>query len=707
MKFITLDLETKIVDGIMYPYCSSIYDGKNTKSFYILDYINDNNLYSIEDQSKSLLKDTISYLLKSKYSGYKVYSHNFSYFDGIFLMKIFSELNLLIKPIIREDRFIETKIFFESKNIKEKIIQNNEFELEDDLNKNNLQTQNKNDFKLNPSNYKHSISFRDSYLLLQSSLDELGKTFCDSIKKDIFPYEFVNSEISLTEFDYKGKCPIYKYFYEDKVTEIDYLEYYKKFETKEWDLKQETITYCENDVKVLYEVIDKFSLFIFQNWNVDIMKTPTISSLAFRIYRTKFLQKDMQIPIIIGKIYEDIKKSYTGGHVDVYKPYGENINVYDVKSLYPSCMLNNPMPVGNPVYFEGNILEMWKYIFNIENDKPFGFFYCNIEAPEMYAPILQKKHKVNNLVKTICPTGTWSGWYFSEELYNSQKYGYKFTIEKGYLFDKGYIFNDYVMQLYKIKEENKKGSVLNWIAKLLLNSLYGRFGMKPDSEFHEIVSDELAEIMELDDNIEIEDINDFNNGKTLISYKKVINDLISQKHAFKNISVSVASSITAYGRIHMSQFKNDMLYYSDTDSIAIEGELDTKYIGKELGKMELEKKYYKVLYLSPKVYIGLKLDENNNETLSAKIKGVKNISKYKDVSKKIPDLTFDRVKKLLLKNSDQSTFKIPQVKWVRKLEKGHIQIKPDEYSLMVTGNKRELIYKNETYINTKPFDIHE
>ena len=40
-----------------------------------------------------------------------------------------------------------------------------------------------------------------------------------------------------------------------------------------------------------------------------------------------------------------------------------------------------------------------------------------------------------------------------------------------------------------------------------------------------------------------------------------------------NISIGIASAITAYSRIHMTQFKNNSdynLYYSDTDSIYID-----------------------------------------------------------------------------------------------------------------------------------------
>ena len=41
--------------------------------------------------------------------------------------------------------------------------------------------------------------------------------------------------------------------------------------------------------------------------------------------------------------------------------------------------------------------------------------------------------------------------------------------------------------LYKIKSEVQKDNPLYTISKLLLNSLYGRFGMKPDIEDHIII----------------------------------------------------------------------------------------------------------------------------------------------------------------------------------------------------------------------------
>lgn len=70
-----------------------------------------------------------------------------------------------------------------------------------------------------------------------------------------------------------------------------------------------------------------------------------------RIFRKNYLNEDT-FKISIPNRNEDtfIRRGYYGGHVDVYKPYGENLFYYDVNSLYPFIMKSYPMPCGPPVW---------------------------------------------------------------------------------------------------------------------------------------------------------------------------------------------------------------------------------------------------------------------------------------------------------------------------------------------------------------------
>ena len=115
----------------------------------------------------------------------------------------------------------------------------------------------------------------------------------------------------------------------------------------------------------------------------------------------------------------------------------------------------------------------------------------DIIAPNIKIPLLQIRKKINNGYRTISRTGNWTGNYFSDELYNAEKHDYKFKIKRLYLFKNCDLFSDYVDFLYNLKKNSEKGSPNYLISKLLMNSLYGRFGMTPDIEDHIIISDEL------------------------------------------------------------------------------------------------------------------------------------------------------------------------------------------------------------------------
>lgn len=634
-KILTLDLETRTIDGIMSPYCVCLSDGIELKSFYLSDYRN----------TTEMLESCIISLMKRKYNGYRIFLHNFSNFDGIFLLKILVNLsadNKPLEPVLRDNQIIEFKFKF--------------------------------------ANY--CIWFRDSYLLLPCSLSELAKLFNVELK-GIFPILFVNQEsVSL---DYVGQIPEFKYFKD--ITHNQYLEYCKSFNGQKWNLREETIKYCNQDVKTLHQVISKFSDFIFNEVRLDILNYPTLSALALGIYRCKFLGEH-QIPIITGQMYHDIKKSYTGGSVDVYKPYGENIYHYDVNSLYPYAMKSYPMPVGLPKFFEGDITKF--------EDKPYGIFEAEVIAPkDLKIPFLQTRLKSSTGTKTITPLGTWKSSYLSEEVYKAIEIGYKFNILRGYTFDKNYIFTDYVDYFYKMKENSGKGTAQYKIAKLLLNSLYGRFGMNPENEKHVIIN--TSESFKYYDKFTVTNVLNLDNGKELISYLDS-NSNNDDNISTMNISIPIAAAVTAFSRIYMYPFKtlkNTSIFYTDTDSIDIDTELDPEFVGTEIGKWKLEHISEKAVFLGPKLY----MCKTSNGYIT-KIKGLK-FSTCKGNCKLI---TFDAFSKLLMKDKKLD---LQQDKWYKNISQGNITIKNENYNLGLTSGKRKQIFdKNNVFTDTKPLTLN-
>jgi hypothetical protein len=629
-NFITLDIETYIKDSILIPYCISIYDGNKTTSFWLSEYKNVDNM----------ILTALKSIMIRKYNGYNIYMHNMAKFDIIFLFKYLAQLGL-VNPIIHNDRIILINFNFGKDN-------------------------------------EYQLKFKDSYLILLHNLRKLCKSFDVKNSKSIFPHFFVNEN----NLDYIGRIPDFKFF--DKINQNEYNDYKARFDN--WNLKNEAIKYCELDCISLYQVIYKFNDMIFNLFNMNVHHYPTLPSLAFAIFRSNFMNnKENLIPQLFGKIADDIRKGYTGGSCDMFIPKsksGIKIKCYDVNSLYPYIMQSKLMPVGFPTFFKGNIRKI--------DPNAFGFFFVKVIAPDnIKHPIIQTHIDTNDGKRTISPIGTWEDMIFSVEMDNAMKVGYHFEILWGYTFEKDYVFTEYVDFLYSLRLNYPPSDPMNFIAKILLNSLYGRFGMDDNfkevnvihkdyyTDFHNKFSNDILKVTEIDDYFLVEfKLNKDDNGNTT-----------------HNTDVAIAASITAYARVHMSQFKNNPkinLYYTDTDSIYTDSDIDESFIdSKVLGKLKLENICNKAIFLSPKVYC--------LETIDGKV-----VYKIKGLKHEV-ELTMNDFKKLLIKNS---LIEKIQTKFIRKLSKGHIEVLEQLYTLQITDNKRKLIYdKNSKLVSTKAYKI--
>nr|YP_009690415.1 DNA polymerase family B [Coniferiporia sulphurascens]QEG57195.1 DNA polymerase family B [Coniferiporia sulphurascens] len=334
-------------------------------------------------------------------------------------------------------------------------------------------------------------------------------------------------------------------------------------------------------------------------------------------------------------------------------------------SNYPFAMLTYDFPTKLVYSFNGPLSPK---LFNL--DDILGIYHVKVKAPDNIAhPILP--HKVNN--KTIFGIGNWTGWYFSEEIKNAETYGYRFEILEGYLFEKENIFSGYINDLYERKQNSDKSDPMYLIAKILMNSLFGRFGLstwlpsysiKNVNDFNELIQnfgvDKLHEAIDFDDNV-------------LFAFNT------NTSNSSSNSNIAVALAVSAYSRIIMSQFKNNPqynLYYSDTDSIFIDKELNKEFVDpKILGKFSLEHKLTKFIGLGAKMYGGID-DRGKSFT---KVKGLKSKISIEELE-------------LLLKQDAVKVFN--QNKWFKSLTKGSIEVKLSPYSLKPNSNKRLLNYDN-------------
>ena len=112
----------------------------------------------------------------------------------------------------------------------------------------------------------------------------------------------------------------------------------------------------------------------------------------------------------------------------------------------------------------------------------YGIFYCEIESPEnLQHPLLQRRIETTHVTRTVAGLGKWTGWITSIEMDRAIELGYKCKILLGYRFDKANVFGPLITKLYNLRTSYLKSYPMNLIAKLLMNSVYGKLG-KPSNQ---------------------------------------------------------------------------------------------------------------------------------------------------------------------------------------------------------------------------------
>lgn len=284
----------------------------------------------------------------------------------------------------------------------------------------------------------------------------------------------------------------------------------------------------------------------------------------------------------------DVRQSYRGGFTFVKpdiagKMIGDGI-VLDVNSLFPSVMYSRPLPYGDPIFFRGKYKPDPLYKLYVQA------FTCNFELKPGHIPTIQVKHN-RAFVPTeyltssqgedvpLCLTSVDLELFF--EHYNV----YNVEWISGWKFKSSVImFRDYIDKWYAIKQrataENNKP--LRTIAKLQLNSLYGKFGTAPRCRSK---------------------IPFFDWHSDIVRYR------YGEWEERNPIYIPVATFITAWARyitISAAQSVYDRFLYADTDSLHLAGtnipaEIDVDAL--RLGAWKHESTFTRAKYIRAKSYI--------------------------------------------------------------------------------------------------------
>lgn len=553
-SFLVADTETILINDVHTPYAAGVMmviPGQDLKTQTIYTYFSEDYtptiFKSFEERSNKLLDDfilRIISIIKQNPSIRTVYFHNFSRFDGIFVLKHLAlHHNLKLKPLMRDNKLYEVSVY---------------------------------------SGKRILFRLRDSLHLLPGKLDDLAKNLCPELgSKGSIPYDQVTLENLST-------------------------------------LRVSLLEYMKQDILLLGGIMHNFQDLYAKAYKNDIENKITTASLALSLFRNNYYD-EVKFPIHIPNKNEDtfIRRGYYGGHADAYIPYGENLYYYDINSLYPFVMKEFPMPGGVPVWHSD--------LESMELDSMFGFIKAYVECPKtMKRPFLPYRNKDGLL---IFPTGEFVGVYYSEELKYARDLGYKVIPISGYLFQKMESpFKDYVNSLFESRSNAKKegNNAIAYVYKLLLNSLYGRFGINPMSTITEMCDKNRHDFL-LRTGTFINDVL-LREDLYMVSYHSNMEKGPDYWKPPKNSAIQLAAAITASARIYMYKYiSREDCYYTDTDSIVLGNPLPDDLISSSvLGMFKLEDQIKKGYFLAPKCYCYTTEEDGKNH-----------VTKYKGAAKSI------------------------------------------------------------------------
>lgn len=308
----------------------------------------------------------------------------------------------------------------------------------------------------------------------------------------------------------------------------------------------------------------------------------TVGSDALTEYKSILGKRlfDKWFPVLPDSMDSEIRRAYRGGftYADT-RTQGKRVSggrVYDVNSLYPSVMYNDLLPYGEPLYMAGYVEPTERHPLAIQS------VTFTAKLKKNHIPCIQVKgssHFVNTEYQTnikepvtlMCTSVDLALW---EDHYDMDIHSYN----GGWLFMGAVgMFEEYIDKWMEVKTKEK--GALRELAKLFLNSLYGKFATNPNiTSKYPILEDDRVKLV------------------------------LGEEELRDPVYTAMGVFITAYARditIRAAQTHYDSFLYADTDSLhlSLDHDPDTLDIDPDkLGAWKKEYEFDDAIFLRAKQY---------------------------------------------------------------------------------------------------------
>lgn len=379
---------------------------------------------------------------------------------------------------------------------------------------------------------KPRITFEDSYVALPGSLRSLSEGFEVSRKL----------EWEHGETDYPWKMP-----------ERSFLNFR---------------AYLKRDCISLSEIMEKYCEILLTDFKV----TP---SLTLALTSVKAFDKNFYPVRKIDSNEEfepQVRAATYGGRNEVYKTYGENLNFYDVRSMFMSCY-DAPVPIGKLLWTTPNI----------DNGT---LAYAKVKVPKdsYIGPLPFRGRDPRRL---LFPVGEFKGWWDTRLLKAAVGQGCDLIVIKQLRADEEPILKTFGEYVYSLRLNTSEAESRLW--KLFGLRLSGKFGQ---SRWQTRI-------------VPTASIEDFTGGYP-IDEKEEYHEFVRyvKGHRSPYIKPAISMRIRSEAMVRHTEWllealKSGSIYYCDTDSIVCDAVLPT---GKGLGELKLVNKAIRGYFVQPKFY---------------------------------------------------------------------------------------------------------
>jgi hypothetical protein len=223
--------------------------------------------------------------------------------------------------------------------------------------------------------------------------------------------------------------------------------------------RSSSVAYCLRDTTITYRT----ARFLHETFKrLRVRPRNTLAATAYALWSERFF--DREVRSAPGEIVKAAREAYHGGRTEVFRPgMSGRVRVIDANSMFPWAMISDELPVPWGPYRKARL---------DDEAHPLGLYRVLVRS-DIAVPILPVRMEDG----TAYPNGAWQAWITGPEVLYCRARGVDVRIMGGFHFlEACRPFDSYIARMFQLKNQSRGPTRLMY--KLLLNSLYGKFGQK-------------------------------------------------------------------------------------------------------------------------------------------------------------------------------------------------------------------------------------